>query len=126
MLLVPWVPTRLARLGFFVAAIAILILALMPAKEVPITTSWDKLDHWVAFFTLSGLAEHAWPKRRFWLRIAPCLVGFGIFIEFAQYFTPDRDADAMDVVADSIGIIGYGVVRLLARFVPQPVRAEPS
>lgn len=106
-----WLDIRLARLGLVIAVIAITVLALMPAHEVPITFGWDKLDHWVAFFTLSFLANHAFPRLSF-RYIALALVGYGIGIEVAQYFTPDRDADVMDVVADSIGIIIYGLILL--------------
>lgn len=116
--------TRLARAGLLIATIAITALALMPATEVPITTSWDKLDHWLAFFTLSLLANHAFPQRSFWRVIALALVAYGIAIEIAQWITPDRDADAMDVVADSIGIVIYGAVLFLRERLLMPQRAE--
>jgi VanZ family protein len=103
----------LARPALAIAVIAITVLALVPAQQVPVTTSWDKLDHWLAFFTLALLAEHGFPQQPFWRRIALCLLAYGVGIEIAQWFTPDRDADVMDVLADSIGIAGYGAVRQL-------------
>ena len=120
MQLFSWLPLRLARMALSIATIAITVLALMPAQQVPVTTSWDKLDHWLAFFTLALLAEHAFPQQPFWRRIALCLVAFGVGIEIAQWFTPDRDANAMDVLADSIGIAGYGAVRQLVAALIQP------
>lgn len=116
--------TRLARAGLLIATIAIAVLALMPAKEVPITTSWDKLDHWLAFFTLSFLANHSFPQRSYWRVIAVALVAYGIGIEIAQWITPDRDADPMDVIADSIGIIIYGAVLFVRGWLVTPQRAE--
>ena len=104
-----WFDARFARTGLVVALVAITVLALMPSHSVPVGSGWDKLDHWTAFFTLSFLANHAFPRRPFW-QIALVLVGYGIGIEIAQSFTPDRDADAMDVVADSIGILIYGLI----------------
>jgi VanZ family protein len=118
-MLLRWLDIRLARLGLAVAAIAITVLALMPAKEVPVSSGWDKLDHWTAFFTLSFLAAHAFPRRPFW-QIALALVAYGIGIEIAQYFTPDRDAEAMDVVADSIGIAIYGLILLIRNVLIRP------
>jgi VanZ family protein len=109
-MLLRWLDVRLARVGLFIATIAITTLALMPGKDVPFTTLWDKLDHWIAFFTLSFLANHAFPHRGFWRAILPVLVAYGIGIEIAQSFTPDRDADPMDVVADSVGIFVYGAL----------------
>jgi len=119
-----WLDIRLARLGLVVAVIAITVLALMPAHAVPISSGWDKLDHWTAFFTLSFLANHAFPRRPFW-QIALALVAYGIGIEIAQSFTPDRDADAMDVVADSIGILIYGLILFVyGALIKLRVRAE--
>lgn len=112
-MLLNWLDIRLARLGLALALLAITTLALMPAPEVPATTGWDKLDHWVAFFTLAALLDRSSNSRSFWMRTLPLLVTYGIGIEVAQYFTPDRDADALDVVADSIGILVYGGLRQL-------------
>ena len=123
MLLFPWLPLPLARMALAIAAVAITALALMPAPEVPVTTSWDKLDHWLAFFTLALLAEHAFPHQPFWRRIALCVVAYGVGIEIVQWFTPDRDASVMDVLADSIGIAGYGAVR---QWVAALVRPAPT
>jgi VanZ family protein len=106
-----------------IATIAITALALMPAPEVPVTTAWDKLDHGFAFFTLALLAEHAFPHQPFWRRIALCVMAYGVGIEIVQWFTPDRDASAMDVLADSIGMAGYGVVR---QWVAALVRPAPT
>lgn len=111
-MLIRWLDTRIARFVLIAAVITISTLALMPAHEVPVSSGWDKLDHWSAFFTLTFLASHAFPRKPFWL-IAFALFLYGIGIEVGQYFTPDRDADAMDVVADSIGILIYGLVLLL-------------
>ncbi|MDZ7622747.1 MAG: VanZ family protein [Candidatus Competibacteraceae bacterium] len=124
MLLFPWLPPLLARMALTVAAITIAVLALMPAPAVPVSTSWDKLDHWFAFFTLALLAEQAFPQQPFWRRIAPGVLIYGAGIEVAQSFTSDRDASAMDVLADGIGIAAYGVVRQLAAMLVRPARIE--
>jgi VanZ family protein len=116
-----WFDVRLARPALVIALIAITILALIPAPEVPVSTGWDKTDHWSAFFTLSLLANHAFPKKSLWW-VVVALVGYGIGIEVAQSFTPTRQADAMDVVADSIGILGYVVIYLLWSRLMRPAR----
>lgn len=120
MLLFPWVPPVLARMALAIAVMGITALALMPAPEVPVTTLWDKLDHWLAFFTLALLAEHAFPGQPFWRRIAPWVLAYGVGLEIVQWFTPDRHGHVMDVLADGIGIASYGFLRqlviTLARF----------
>lgn len=124
MLLFPWLSPLLARMALTVAAIMIAALALMPAPAVPVSTSWDKLDHWFAFFTLALLAEQAFPQQPFWRRIAPGVLIYGAGIEVAQSFTSDRDASVMDLLADGIGIAAYGVVRQLVAMLVRPARIE--
>jgi len=97
-----------ARILFGLDLVAISVLAFMPGPEVPVTTHWDKGDHTLAFFSLSLLARFAWPRQPFW-RIALALVGYGVFIEIVQAFLPTRDAEALDVLADSTGIVVYVV-----------------
>jgi VanZ family protein len=123
-MLLTWLDVRWARAAFWLMVSTITVLALIPAPEVPASSGWDKLDHWLAFFTLSALADRAFPARVFWSRIALVLVAYGIAIEVAQYFTPDRQADVMDVVADSVGIVIYGLLRQLTILLSRPLRAE--
>ncbi|MFZ1324519.1 MAG: VanZ family protein [Candidatus Contendobacter sp.] len=123
MLLFPWIPPVVARLALLLAILAITTLALMPVSTVPITTWWDKLDHGLAFITLALLADHAFPRQSFWRRLAPWLLAYGVAIELAQWLTPDRDLSVLDVLADGIGIVSYGVLRRLAIFF---YRLEPS
>jgi len=124
MRLFSWFPVPLMRLALLVVTVAVMVLAFMPGKDVPVTTSWDKLDHWFAFFTLSLLADHAFPQKPFWRCIALWLLAFGVGIEIVQWFTPDRDADAMDVLADGISIASYGALRYVAGILLRPMRAD--
>ena len=112
-MLLNWLDIRLARVGLIVALVAIFVLAVIPQQEVPASSGWDKLDHWLAFFTLSLLADRATAGRWYWARTMPLLIAYGIGIEVAQYFTPDRHSEVLDVVADSIGVFIYGGLRLL-------------
>ena len=123
-MLLNWLDTRLAKLGLAVAAIGITVLALIPGKEVPVTTGWDKTDHWSAFFTLALLVTHAFPQASFWRRIVPALIAYGIGIEIAQALTPDRSADWHDVVADAIGVFGYGAIAHLVQRLRQAFVSE--
>ncbi|MCP5449202.1 MAG: VanZ family protein [Gammaproteobacteria bacterium] len=109
----PWLPLPVARLALALAVITIMVLALMPMTTVPVTTTWDKLDHALAFFTLALLAEQAFPGWSFWRGLALGLVVYGVGIEIAQWFTPDREVSLLDVAADGIGIAIYGAVRQL-------------
>lgn len=119
-MLLNWLDIRIVRLALGLALVAITTLALMPAQEVPASSGWDKLDHWMAFFVLAALVDRVFGARLFWRRTALLLVAYGIGIEVAQYFTPDRQADLLDVVADSVGIVIYGGLhQLLAIRLPR-------
>lgn len=99
---------RIAFVGLVLALLVITAFSLMPSQEVPAGFGWDKLNHWAAFFILTFLAGHAYPQQQFW-KIASMLLLYGIGIEVAQYFTRYRSADILDVLADSIGILIYGL-----------------
>lgn len=99
---------RIAFVGLVLALLVSTVFSLLPSQEVPAGFGWDKLNHWAAFFILTFLACHAYPQQQFW-KIAAMLLVYGIGIEVAQYFTRYRSADILDVLADSIGILIYGL-----------------
>ncbi len=111
-MLLSWLDARWARAGLIAAVASITVLSLMPSQSVPAGSGWDKFDHWAAFFTLTLLACHAFPQRPFW-QAALALLGYGVAIEIAQAFTPDRFSEAMDIVADGIGIFIYWLALLI-------------
>ncbi len=70
----------------------------------------DKLVHFVEYAVLGALCAHAtlrtWPERH-WLRTtllgAFLAAAFGVTDELHQSFVPGRDADVLDIVADTLG-----------------------
>lgn len=91
------------RIVFWLCALLVLILALLPPKVPMPTTGWDKSNHVLAFGTLAVLGLRGW-RERTWLVLAGLLV-YGVLIEYLQGLTPYRDADAIDVVADAVGML---------------------
>lgn len=90
--------------GLFVAAVVgVLVLALVPSGG---GEDWfpqaDKLRHALAFITLWALGRRAGLRPGWALALG--LLGFGVGIEVAQSFTPDREASSLDVLADVAGI----------------------
>lgn len=72
----------------------------------------DKIHHAAAWGVLGALVAAA--ARHHWPRATPALVGmfavalglgFGALDEFVQSMVPGRDADLMDLAADSVGLI---------------------
>ena len=96
-------PLAAWRAAFLVTVGVLLWLALRPGTGEP---DWfwqaDKVKHASAFLVLWLLGRVAgWGTRR---ALALALLGFGVFIEIAQSFTPDREPSVLDVGADLVGI----------------------
>ncbi len=93
---------------FWAALIGSYILAILPQDVAPkIGNLSDKSLHFIAFAVLSLLLNSSY--RMAWWKSIVYLVFYACFIEFSQYFTPNRCAEFLDVVADIIGI-GIGLL----------------
>jgi hypothetical protein len=96
---------RLAKVAFFAALSFTFYSAVIPPKQAVQLVPWDKAEHFIAFYALTGLAAAAFPKRNL-IVIAALLSGFGAFIEFVQGLPMvHRDRDFWDWVADTIAIV---------------------
>jgi len=95
-------PLRLAAFG---SAVAVLMwLSLAPVSELPGVTFWDKAQHALAYFVLTGLGLTLFPTRA--MRIVGFVFGLGIGIEVAQALGhAGRQGDWHDVVANSLGLV---------------------
>jgi hypothetical protein len=97
-----WV--RLAQLAFVAALIFTFYSAVIPPAQAVQLAPWDKAEHFMAFYALTGLGAAAFPKRPLWV-IAVLLSAFGALIEFVQGLDiVHRDMDFWDWVADSLAI----------------------
>ncbi len=102
-------PARLGVAGFRLALVLVAAFILyLATKQGPVIEAVnDKIKHTLAFGALALLADFAFPRSAFgwpkWL----ALLGFGVFIEFCQYFLPWREASFFDVMADGAGIAAY-------------------
>lgn len=106
--------SRWAFASFCAAAIAMLVLSLMPPTGIPSGLQfWDKAQHALGFavLTLLGLMANL-PVR--WLY--PGLVIWGASIEALQALTPYRQADTMDWLADTVGVLlGHSLYTMWTR-----------
>ncbi len=95
---------RLAKIAFFAALIFTFYSAVIPPSRAISLVPWDKAEHFIAFYGLTGLAAAAFPRAHlFW--IAALLSAFGALIEFVQGLPiVSRDRDFWDWVADSLAI----------------------
>ena len=94
--------------AFFTCALAVLVLALMPAPPVMVTTGWDKSNHLLAFTVMTWLGCKAFPHRLVYAMLG--LLAYGALIEILQSFTPNRSAEWLDLFSDCLGILIGGAV----------------
>lgn len=95
-----WVGLGVAIMGW------VLWMALTPEPGLTLAFPYgDKLLHATTFCCLMGWWGNVYQdhRARGWAALA-CLA-FGILIECAQWLDPPRDADAVDVLADGIGVL---------------------
>jgi hypothetical protein len=107
---------RLARFAFFAALLFTFYSAVIPPQHALQFVPWDKAEHFIAFYGLTGLAAAAFPKRNL-IVIAAMLSAFGALIEYVQGLpSVHRDRDFWDWVADSTAIIAALAPMLLVRW----------
>lgn len=98
-------PRLWLSLGWTAVTLAI-VVSLVPISELPQPPNVsDKTEHFVAYFLLSLWFAGIYPRSRYWI-IALGLFVMGVLIEFAQgamHF--GRQADILDVLANSSGIV---------------------
>lgn len=95
---------------FALALIAIFTLSLMPLPQASMQfDQQDKFEHLTAFAGLCLLGLAGWPRRPVGLSVG--LLAYGLLIELAQSFTPHRQADAWDWLADALGIVAGLAIR---------------
>jgi hypothetical protein len=95
---------KVARIAFFAALVFTFYSAVIPPRHAVQLVPWDKAEHFIAFYALTGLAVAAFPKRNLFV-VAALLSGFGALIEIVQGLPMvHRDRDFWDWVADSIAI----------------------
>lgn len=93
---------RLPTIIFWAAMLFAFVMALLPLPpQLPGSPS-DKVQHILAFAVLACLARWAYPNAGA-LKLLLALSAFGALIEAAQAIPAlNRDADAMDWIADTI------------------------
>ena len=92
------------RLAFIAAVVAVVVLSLLPGRDLPQIGLSDKLEHVIAYAGLALAGGLAFPGRRAALLLAILLPGLGIVLEFCQLLVPGRSAEVADAVADTIGV----------------------
>jgi VanZ family protein len=95
---------RLFVLAFWLCIVVAYVAAILPQREAPRGLGWDKLNHMLAFFTVTFLFRFAYPRVSFWM-IALLMAAFGGAIELSQAIPfIARDAEWADWFADCAAV----------------------
>ena len=96
------------RVGFSITLIVVSYLALAPLDATDLGDSWDKGNHLAAFITLAFLLDFA--TSGYWMKWI-AIFSYGLLIEIAQWLTEYRLFELADILADTIGIAIYVIIR---------------
>jgi VanZ family protein len=108
---------RILRWAFAVCLVVVLVSALMPPQIIVPPMGWDKMNHAMTFAMLAMLGCRAYPERK--VQVLLGLLAYGGVIELLQSLTSYRSAEALDVVADGVGLlVGWTFTRVLWRIRP--------
>lgn len=94
---------KLARASFWAALLFAFVMAVMPVPPVTVEAN-DKVQHMLAFATLTLLMGVGWPRLPLW-RILVTMGLFGALIEVVQMIPElHRDAELADWWADMLAV----------------------
>ena len=115
----------LAPYLFWLALTAITVLSLIPSNVVPGPLQfWDKAQHALAFCLLTILGGPSYPRHL--KMVVVSLLVYGGLIEVAQStLTTTRFGDAIDWVADAIGVAAGTVLHATLLYKLTPQTASP-
>ena len=82
------------------AALFAFVMAVIPHQDAIELSANDKVEHMIAFFTITLLARAAYPATAWW-RVLLIMTGFGAVIELVQAIPAlHRDSSVYDLLAD--------------------------
>lgn len=93
------------KLIFWLLAIAVLILSLIPGSVSHSIQHLDKLAHFGTFFLLSILLLQAYKFSKPFFTTAMVMALFGLAIEVVHLYVPRRVFSMYDFAADLLGIM---------------------
>ncbi len=101
--------TRLTQVMLGLALLSTTYLAITPVDYPVLSDINDKLQHVFAFLVLAFLADQAFPQRAWNWRKFILLLAYGLALEIIQYFVPGRFFSLLDLAADALGLLLYGL-----------------
>jgi VanZ family protein len=105
---------RAAKICGILAILFLAFIALCPSDWVPRTDLGFELDHFLAFFIVTGIVCLAWPRP---FLIGAILIVLGVLLEALQLLTPDRSANVLGAIYSTLGTVAAALfAELVIRF----------
>ena len=99
--------------------LAIVTYLATTALEFTVVSSiYDKINHFIAFFVLALLLDFSFPNFNFNMFKIILLITYGFSLEMIQHFLPHKMFSLVDVLADIVGLAGYGLLIPLIKNIP--------
>ncbi len=109
--------TRASRILFWPGVVLVVWGELRPRPLPVAALIWDKAEHFTAYFGLAAMATMVLRRGRRLVWALFGVIALGAVLEVLQTFT-GRDAEGLDVLANTIGVLsGFGVAALLLALV---------
>jgi len=108
---------KIGIVSFAAYALLITYLSLAPEPDMP-TVGNDKLSHLLAYAGFATLAIGLFLSRRNYLFACLGIVAYSGLMEVVQHFIPGREMSALDLLANTAGVV---LVLVVTRFAPWPV-----
>ena len=93
-------------------------LATTALEFTVVSSIYDKINHFIAFFVLALLLDFSFPNFNFNMFKIILLITYGFSLEMIQHFLPHRMFSLIDVLADIVGLAGYGLLIPLIKNIP--------
>lgn len=80
-----------------------------------LASMWDKLGHFLAYFGIALIGFLAATTARHRVQIAAGMLILGLTLEILQFYTPNRQFEWADWLADGVGIAAaFGLYKAIA------------
>jgi len=93
-----------------VTLVVITYLATTALEFTVVSSTYDKLNHFVAFLVLAMFLDFSFPNSRFNTVKIFSLIAYGFSLEIIQHFLPHRMFSLFDISADIIGLFAYALL----------------
>lgn len=98
------------KLLYWMAIVVIVVVSVVAISGPQVFSFEDKLFHFAAYAILAVLGCFGYPTQKAMLGNLLFLILLGVALEVVQSFLPNRSAEVADFIANTLGVVGGGLV----------------